>query len=403
MARIADVLLALHQAGNVAYSGWEMTIKCAKYSYELDPKQEPQLQEEQAKQLVMDLSACAKEMENALKEWEKEVKEARNCFYELNYYTTRQLLQLRKNLGLARHSSCKHSQIDPEIMALLQSISQEVNSESVHSIVSEINKGNPDPQLAPTVLHDDDDEPETTKETHFADKCDTEETCVFATIETFRLSSMDDLAHNSTVAPNSSDDAKPKLVEQDLNDTQKATFKDLVKSQGYSRNLVLKAFENCKKTDNQYDILQWCEEHEAFEEEQEEEVASMENYSSSDSESSEEENEGTCIEQQPSERTPFKLASGTRHFHAKRRSQLHVKVVHKQIINESHPIVLKLVENDYDLEDSIDAVRRCGAKGTLQEAMDYLDSKDIGSESPTTEFSSPVMLEVPAEETLNDR
>ena len=52
-----------------------------------------------------------------------------------------------------------------------------------------------------------------------------------------------------------------------------------------------------------------------------------------------------------------------------------VKVVHKQIINESHPVVQQLVEEyEYDLEASIDAVRLCG--GTLERAMDYLARRD---------------------------
>ena len=51
-----------------------------------------------------------------------------------------------------------------------------------------------------------------------------------------------------------------------------------------------------------------------------------------------------------------------------------VKVVHRQIINESHPAVQELIEDEYDLEAAIEAVRLCG--GSLQKAMDYLARKD---------------------------
>ena len=52
-----------------------------------------------------------------------------------------------------------------------------------------------------------------------------------------------------------------------------------------------------------------------------------------------------------------------------------VKVVHRQIINESHPAVQQLVdEYEYDLEASIEAVRLC--RGDVNKAMDYLARKD---------------------------
>ena len=52
-----------------------------------------------------------------------------------------------------------------------------------------------------------------------------------------------------------------------------------------------------------------------------------------------------------------------------------MKVVHRQIINESHPAVQELVEEyEYDLEAAIEAVRLCG--GALDKAMDYLARKD---------------------------
>ena len=398
VTRITDVLLALLQAGNVACSGWEMTIKCSKYvRSELDPKQEAKLQEEHAKQLIADLSVCAKEMETALKKWENEVKEARNHFYELNYYTTRQLLHLRKSLGFARKDSQKQPEIDPVILALLQSISHEVTSESIHSVIAGLDKKKPDPQPSATVTRDN-DAPKTASEIRFEENYGTEGTGV----ETAQLNSMEDLPNNSTVDCNSSNDAKPNLAENDLNETQKATFIDLTESQCYCRNLVLKAFENCKETDNQYDILKWCAEHEDFEEEDEEEVASTENDLSSDLESSDEEQEDIYVEQSLSELSPFKLPSGSLNIRAKYKSQLYVKVVHRQIINESHPIVQKLLENDYDVEDSIDAVRTCG--GSLQKAMDYLDSKNIESETPNSEFLPTLTLnEVLVEDPLNDR
>ena len=72
-----------------------------------------------------------------------------------------------------------------------------------------------------------------------------------------------------------------------------------------------------------------------------------------------------------------------------------VKVVHRQIIIESHPAVQQLVdEYEYDLEASIEAVRLC--RGDVNKAMDYLARKDAeDGENMIAEFES--MLEAPNE------
>ena len=63
-----------------------------------------------------------------------------------------------------------------------------------------------------------------------------------------------------------------------------------------------------------------------------------------------------------------------------------MKVIHRQIINESHPAVQQLVEEfEYDLEASIEAVRLC--KGDVNRAMDYLARKDTeNGEDMVAEF-----------------
>ena len=63
-----------------------------------------------------------------------------------------------------------------------------------------------------------------------------------------------------------------------------------------------------------------------------------------------------------------------------------VKVVHRQIINESHPAVQELVdEYEYDLEAAIEAVRLC--RGDLNKAMDYLERKNTeNGEDVAAEF-----------------
>ena len=73
-----------------------------------------------------------------------------------------------------------------------------------------------------------------------------------------------------------------------------------------------------------------------------------------------------------------------------------VKVVHRQIINESHPVVQQLVEEyEYDLDASVEAVQLFGTK---QGAMDYLAGKEGDSGDEERIAPSATILEPAAEE-----
>eukprot|EP00731_Ephydatia_muelleri_P016211 Em0009g635a len=77
---IADVLLSLQRAGNVKYFGWKMQFPCSA-------------------SVVDELQAVVKDMENDMQRWKDDVKESREKFYELNNFTTAQLVLLRRELG----------------------------------------------------------------------------------------------------------------------------------------------------------------------------------------------------------------------------------------------------------------------------------------------------------------
>ena len=110
------------------YSGWVLSFHCA-----VD--------------MVDTLQQQAKDMEEELQTWEEEVRQARKEYYELNYYTTLQLLTLRKELGRLKISEQPraHSQINPQVLALLESISTEIISpyvwEAVKSVTAEQQQG----------------------------------------------------------------------------------------------------------------------------------------------------------------------------------------------------------------------------------------------------------------------
>ena len=260
MTRIAEVLLALRQAGNVAYSGRVVMIDCATYmAGKSGQGQELQLQEEMAKQHVAELNTRAKEMENALIEWEDEVKKSRTHYYELNYYTTRQLLRLRKELGLSRHNP--HRQIDPEVLALLQSISQDVTLENLHSVLTDLEKVKVDLQaVASLVPHEAyEDEVEMQLSDSEMPPLEPEEP---GPSNVHPVENLHVLESPTLTALPSSGTVKPQLTEQELTDVQKQILTNMVEYQGYPRLLVLKAFEECDETANDYDIQVWCGENE---------------------------------------------------------------------------------------------------------------------------------------------
>lgn len=281
VTRIAEVLLALRQAGNVTFSGRVVIIQCAIYASE-NFEQEPCFLEELAAQHVAELSTRTKEMENALQEWENEVKVSRNRYYELNYYTTLQLLRLRKELGIVRNNHC--SLIDPEVLALLHCISHELKSENVCSVLNELEAQRLNPPNTAKLVHEDMSIGGTqVGEVHLS---------IPLTVEENSVSGDNSQEHSVEVSLENFENIKPQLTEQDLNDAQRDILADLVEYQGFSRLLVLKALEECHESCNTYDIQMWCVQNEGLNFEEDgllgEETGTSSDGSSSESASSDE-------------------------------------------------------------------------------------------------------------------
>ena len=291
MTRIAEVLLDLQKAGNVTYSGWKVLFDCATYTViGSGEEEEVELQEESAEQRVKELQAYAKQMEKDLDLWEKEVKKSRSQHYELNYYTTLQLLRLRKELGLVRQTPTRL--VDPQILALLESISPKVTTSSVQNIISSLEKQLVDLQLRAAAS------PEENTQMEPADITITEDLSG-APLKNTELHTATPVAAEMQASPSLSSvkpSDKPELTENDLTDSQKKIFTDLVEYKKYSKLLVLKAFEQLPASSNQYDIQDWCDEKDGeydFEDEEEEveeeDTAPSSDEYSSDSGSDEEE------------------------------------------------------------------------------------------------------------------
>ena len=78
-------------------------------------------------------------MEQELSLWRKTVGSKREEFYELNYYTTSQLLTLRKKLISVMKTS--KATISPDVLALLHSISDNVTAADVSTAVRGVVRG----------------------------------------------------------------------------------------------------------------------------------------------------------------------------------------------------------------------------------------------------------------------
>ena len=207
VCRIAEVLLSLQQAGNVEYTGWIYLVPCST-----------------SEEIVSILQTRANTMECELQKWNEAVFKARQMFYELNYFTTVQLLTLRQQLGTLNVTQ----NVPPSVLALLQSISSEVQSESICRVVREVSCIPETPNIE----------------------------------ENERPMKTPPSGDSASIFEIGMDRLWPTLREQDLSPDQKSTMSFVVQRLGCSNMLVLKAFEECRGEDmNRYRYLEWCNEH----------------------------------------------------------------------------------------------------------------------------------------------
>ena len=186
-------------------------------------------------------------MESELNEWRDKVKSTRLEFYELNYYTTLQLLMLRKQFGAVKN--LEKPDITPDNLALLQSISSQVTSEMVCDVV----KCSPQSiQEASLNVSAPEDSQEHLMTSHTSPGLSmSDEIMVSADLQA---------SARSSGAPIVSE--KPALTEDDLSEDEKAIMANIITRINCPRLLVLKAFEECRgKEMDRYDYQQWCVDH----------------------------------------------------------------------------------------------------------------------------------------------
>ena len=292
VCRIAEVLISLQRVGNVKYTRWRLQVPCGPST------------------VVPILQDQAKVMEQELTNWKEEVTQKRGEFYELNYYTTLQLLTLRRELGVIKSKpNTGPAAVTPNVLALLESISNQVTAPHIHAIVqSVISDSIRSVASAPSV---------STQGGASIVLPSLSSPAVFGAASSKRPSassrgepSLAQELFSSAERQTSSrtEDMKvdvelPKISEDKLSQEQRGMMQDLINQYEFPCQLVLKAFEVCKKNVVKYDIENWCIENldkYAFDSEAQEAEFSDddEDDSQSDVSSMESEDEGYSYQQQ---------------------------------------------------------------------------------------------------------
>ena len=196
--------------------------------------------EDFAKKRVSELQHYARKLDTQLTMWKKSVDTAREKYYELNYFTTLQLLELRRELALPTRAAM----LKPSVLMLLKSISPHISSTVVTKSLQAVQQ-----------------EQEATP----MDYTEVEEVIpeISSTQERVEKESMDVSTSSSNepapASPKASPLDKPSLSYEELSEKQQSGFTYLVKRLGYTATYVMRAFQECGQDANVYDIEEWCE------------------------------------------------------------------------------------------------------------------------------------------------
>ena len=315
MRRIADALIALQQHGSGDYVGWQMWFPCNL------PNVVERLQQEASK------------LEADLEQWKHEIQEQREQFYELNYYTTKQLLLLREELGRLQEPG--ENVVKPEAMALLHSISRNITDNEVKMCVLNVVTTKDD------VREDADDNLESTHESA-------------APNFTSPSSSSAIVADVHVVKSESSKCSTPqaKQKQDDLSPVQKAILLDIMENFEYDKKLILLAFDHCDNPNDHNTVVTWCIDnggvyvHSEDEEEEEEEEEVEESHV-----------KGELIEQErtPHDKGNFKEdAAGV----VPGSDQLEMETTKEHGTVDIDRVVKDLLKLDYSLKECLQAAQR---------------------------------------------
>ena len=201
-----------------------------------------------AKKRVSDLQEYTRVLDDQLVKWKKSVDTAREKYYELNYFTTLQLLELRRELGHLAQPTGASSVLKPSVLVLLKSVSPHVSgkviSESLLAVAAQHEQE--------ATLMDDEESEETTPQ-----KPSTESRVESAVVDT----SAPTPKRPVPASPKASPSARS-LTYEELDERQQAMYTRCINFFGYSTGHVLRAFYASGPDATIYDIEEWCEANE---------------------------------------------------------------------------------------------------------------------------------------------
>ena len=370
----------MQQYGNNKYIGWTVHFPC------------------NVDGVVEKLQCQASEMEKDLEDWKAELSGHRDQFYELNYFTTPQLLSLREELGQFKTSPNSTKPVKSEVMSLLQCLSREITSNLVKDEVQVVCAILQEQELAEstfdrqTTSHSSNRQeaiiPVNLTTQNMSHNIFRPVTEIYTeTLSDNKISSMTSgvLEHIMETEKVSSG-PQPRLNEDDLTDKQKATLANLKESCGFSKKLILLAFERSAKPDIEEAIEAWCNEHEEnfnFSDSDVESEAKTDPYSiPSDDEQLHSEDEKEDVNEIYFEPLIKFEHSQEPAAEIQEKPILRFTIRERIPIDENHPVVKELMEAGFSLEECKTAAEHY--PDNTQKAMEYImeDSEELSELFP---------------------
>ena len=276
-----------------------------------------------------------------LEEWQREVAEARNQFYCLNYYTTQQLLLLRKELSHFTDHNYR-GDLKPDVLALLQSLSKDISHQDLHIVVTDIRE----------IFDNWDDENEDSLNLDPSiDESYSPDTILN---ESNRQADIIALKLHSSSVP-----YYPQLTSSDLAEKQRVILDNLVQSFGFSEKLILLAFERIDKPDIEEAVEDWCNQHvEDYIFDAEEESGDVFDYPTENNDNI----ENLCSTPADYQSTELPV-----------KKKFAVKVREMVPVDSEHPMVKKMIHlSGYSPEQALEAVEKY--PDNIDKAMEYIDN-----------------------------
>jgi len=119
--RLATAYINLSESGYVHRLHWNKQFHCSKDQLE-------------GESIAIELAAESKSMENCYSNWKKKVSDARKEYRELNFFTTQQLILLRKEIATACHS--KDLLVSNlQVLTLLESVRPNLDTDQLKSAI----------------------------------------------------------------------------------------------------------------------------------------------------------------------------------------------------------------------------------------------------------------------------